>query len=129
MLTKTNAKNETTTIPTTPMATSLRLMGHCLESSITFTYDSFSRVRTKTDESGYTLTFDYDALDRLTKITFPDGTFNEFTYTRLDHTLIRDRAGRQTTFEYNSIRQMTKRTDPLNRVTLFQWCKCGALRA
>ena len=23
---------------------------------------------------------------------------------------------------------MTKRTDPLGRVTLFQWCKCGALR-
>ena len=24
---------------------------------------------------------------------------------------------------------MTKRTDPLNRVTLFQWCKCGALKS
>jgi YD repeat-containing protein len=64
-------------------------------------------VRTKTDESGYKLTFDYDVLDRLTKITFPDGTFDQVVYTRLDHTLILDRAGRQTTFEYNSIRQMT----------------------
>lgn len=98
-------------------------------SSITFTYDAVSRVRTKTDESGYTLTFDYDDLDRLTKITFPDGTFDQYTYTRLDHTLFRDRAGRQTTFEYNSIRQMIERTDPLNRTTWFQWCKCGALKS
>jgi RHS repeat-associated protein len=27
--------------------------------------------------------------------------------------------------EYNGVRQLTKRTDPLGRVTLFQWCKCG----
>ena len=99
------------------------------DDTTTFTYDSVGRVRTKTDESGYTLTFDYDALDRLTKITFPDGTFDQFTYTRLDRTLMRDRAGRQTAFEYNSVRQMTKRTDPLNRATLFQWCKCGDLKS
>ena len=24
---------------------------------------------------------------------------------------------------------MTKRTDPLNRVTLFEWCKCGDLKS
>ena len=128
VLTKTNAKNETTTSKyLNDRLTSID--GPLPGSSIAFTYDAVSRVRTKTDESGYTLTFDYDALDRLTKITFPDGTFDQFTYTRLDHTLIRDRAGRQTTFEYNSIRQMKKRTDPLNRTALFQWCKCGALRS
>jgi RHS repeat-associated protein len=33
-----------------------------------------------------------------------------------------------TSFDYNSARQMIKRTDPLNRSTLFQWCKCGALK-
>lgn len=127
VLTKTNAKNETTTyIYVNDRLASID--GPLPGSSIAFTYDSLSRVRTKTDESGYTLTFDYDALDRLPKITFPDGTFDEFNYTLLDQTLIRDRAGRQTTFEYNSIRQMTKRTDPLNRTTFFQWCKCGALR-
>lgn len=129
VLTKTNAKNETTTYVYDVNGHLTSMDGPLPGSSITFTYDSVSRVRTKTDESGYTLTFDYDALDRLTKITFPDGTFDQFTYTRLDHTLIRDRAGRQTTFEYNSIRQMTKRTDPLNRATLFQWCKCGALKS
>jgi RHS repeat-associated protein len=107
----------------------LAVSGPLPGSSITFTYDSLSRVRTKTDESGYTLAFERDDLDRLTKITFPDGTFHELIYTTLDLTVIRDRAGRQTTFEYNSVRQMVKRTDPLNRATLFQWCKCGALKA
>lgn len=91
----------------------------------TWTYDSFGRVRTKIDVDGYTLAFDYDALDRLTKITFPDSTFDQYTYSRLDHTLSQDRAGRQTSFEYNNVGQMTKHTDPLNRVSLFQWCKCG----
>ena len=129
VLTKTNAKNETTTYIYDVNGRLTSMDGPLPGSSITFTYDSVGRVRTKTDESGYTLTFDYDDLDRLTKITFPDGTFDQFTYTRLDRTLIQDRAGRQTSFEYNSIRQMTKRTDPLNRATLFQWCKCGALKS
>ena len=94
-----------------------------------WTYDSYGRVRTRSDESGYTLTFDYDALDRLTKITFPDATFQESTYTRLDLTQSRDRAGRVTSLEYNAVRQMAKRTDPLNRVTQFQWCKCGGIKS
>ena len=41
---------------------------------------------------------------------------------------MRDRAGRQTFLVYNSVRQLTKRTDPLNRITHFQWCRCGALK-
>jgi RHS repeat-associated protein len=91
----------------------------------TWTYDSLGRVRTKTDESGYTLTFDHDGLDRLTRITFPDATYDEYTFTRLDVTQIRDRAGRITQLEHNGVGQMTKRTDPLGRITQFQWCKCG----
>lgn len=129
VLTRTNARNETIAYIYDVVGHLISIDGPLPGSSIAFTYDSFGRVRTRTDESGYALTFDYDALDRLTKITFPDGTFDQFMFTRLDHTLIRDRAGRQTTFEYNSVRQMTKRTDPLNRTTLFQWCKCGALKS
>ena len=129
MLTKTNAKNETTSYSYDNNGCLKAVNGPLPGASTTFTYDAVSRVQTKTDESGYILTFDYDELDRLTKITFPDGTFEQFTFTKLDLTLIRDRAGRETTFEYNSIRQMIKRTDPLNRATLFQWCKCGDLKS
>lgn len=129
MVTKTNAKNETITHSYDVNGHLKSVNGPLPGAATTFTYDSVGRVRTKTDESGYTLTFDYDALDRLTKLTFPDGTFDQHSYERLDLILIRDRAGRETTFEYNSIRQMTKRTDPLNRMTLFQWCRCGALKS
>lgn len=97
--------------------------------TVTATYDNYGRVRTKTDESGYTLTLDYDALDRLTQITFPDGTFSQDTYYRLDPVLLRDRAGRQTLLQYDAMRQLSQRTDPLNRVTRYEWCSCGDLKS
>jgi len=89
-------------------------------------YDSFGRMRSVTDASGYTQTFDYDALDRLTKITYPDGTFGQYVFSRLDLTTIIDRAGRQTSLEFDNMRQVTKATDPLARVTRYEWCRCGA---
>jgi RHS repeat-associated protein len=127
-LTKTNAKNETTTYRYDTHGYLVSIEEPLPGASTTFTYDSFGRIRTRTDESGYVLTFDYDALDRLKQIIFPDSTFTRFDYTRLDMTLIQDRAGRGTSFAYNSVQQVVTRTDPLNRVTLFQWCKCGALK-
>jgi RHS repeat-associated protein len=93
------------------------------------TYDAYGRTRTSTDVSGYMLTFDYDALDRITQITHPDGTFEQSTYNRLDLSGIQDRAGRQTLLAFDSMRQLAKRTDPLNRVTQFEWCSCGSIKS
>ena len=93
-----------------------------------WTYDSSGRIKTLTDNGGYTVSYGYDAADRVTTITYPDATTQAFAYTLLDMTTVTDRAGRQTTFGYNSVRQQIKQTDPLGRVTLLQWCKCGALR-
>jgi RHS repeat-associated protein len=129
VLTETNARNETTTYGYDADGHLTSIDGPLPEASVTFTYDAFGRVQTRTDESKYTLTFDYDALDRLAKVTYPDATSDQFTYTRLDPTLILDRAGRQTSFEYNSVRQITKRNDPLNRAMLYQWCKCGHIKS
>ena len=131
ILTVTNPKNETTTNIYNPDGYLIMIDGPLpgTNDTITATYDAFGRTRTKTDESGYMLTFDYDALDRLTKITHPDATFSQYTYSRLDAVVVRDRAGRQTLLEFDNMRQITKRTDPLNRVTLFQWCSCGDLRS
>jgi len=130
VLTKTNAKNETTTYGYDVKGYLTSIDGPLPggDDTTSFTYDSHGRVSTRTDESGYTLTFDYDPLDRVIKITYPDATFDQFSYTLLDRTLIRDRAERQTSFAYNGVQQMTKRTDPLNRTTLYQWCKCGDLK-
>ena len=130
-LTEADPKNETTTY-------GYDTNGYCLvvagplggaSDTVTATYDNYGRVRTKTDESGYTLTLDYDALDRLTQITFPDGTFSQDTYYRLDPVLLRDRAGRQTLLQYDAMRQLSQRTDPLNRVTRYEWCSCGDLKS
>jgi RHS repeat-associated protein len=96
---------------------------------VSATYDTYGRVRTMTDVSGYTTTYDYDNLDRVTRITYPDGTFGQFTYDRLDCSAFQDRAGRQTLSEHDNMRQLTKSTDPLGRVTRFEWCRCGAIKS
>lgn len=129
VLSQTNAKNEITTYSYDANGYLTSINGPLPGASITSTYDSIGRVQTKTDDSGYTLTFSYDALDRQTRVTYPDSTFDQSTYNRLDLTVIRDRAGRQTTREYNNVRQKVKETDPLNRTTLYQWCKCGDLKS
>jgi RHS repeat-associated protein len=127
LITETNARGDTTTYNYDINGYRTSVVGP-IGDTTTWTYDAMGRIRTKTDASGYILTFDYDPLDRITKITYSDATFDQFGYTKMDFTLSRDRAGRQTVMEYNNVRQMIKRTDPLNRVTLFEWCKCGALR-
>ena len=81
MLTETNPKNETTTLPYDTNGYLVTVDGPLPgtnDTDVAATYDAFGRVRTKTDESGYTLTFDYDALDRITRITHPDGTFEQY---------------------------------------------------
>ena len=56
-------------------------------------------------------------------------TFSQDTYYRLDPVLLRDRAGRQTLLQYDAMRQLSQRTDPLNRVTRYEWCSCGDLKS
>ena len=92
------------------------------------TYDAYGRVGSLTDVSGYVATFNHDNLDRVTTITHPDGTFSQFTYDRLNLSVFQDRAGRKSLFEYDNMRRLTKKTDPLNRVTLLDWCRCGDLK-
>ena len=131
LLTARNPKNETTSYAYDTNGYLVAVDGPLPGTNdiATATYDAFGRVWTKTDVSGYTLSFEYDALDHLTKITHPDSTFEQITYNRLDPVVIQDRAGRQTSLEYDPLRQLTKRTDPLNRVTLFQWCSCGDIES
>jgi RHS repeat-associated protein len=71
----------------------------------------------------------HDALNRITNITYPDATFDQVTYHRLDAAVTRDRAGRQTFLEHDALGNLTKRTDPLGRVTQFQWCDCGSVKS
>jgi RHS repeat-associated protein len=94
----------------------------------TIAYDSAGRPQTITDPEGYTLTFTYDNLDRPLRTTYPDATYEETAYNKLDVASVRDREGRVTSHLYNTIRQRIQTTDPLSRVTGYEWCKCGALK-
>jgi RHS repeat-associated protein len=146
ILTRTNAKNETTTFGygdgsaghPTGYLTSITSPAINNASAVTsFTYDSFNRVRTVTDVAdAYTVTTDYDNLDRPTQITYPDSTTQQFQYaqnfgqgpmTILDLTKSKDRRGLWTTRHYDSNRHMDWIKDPLGRQTSFGWCGCGAL--
>ena len=142
LLTRRNAKNETTTysyggtVPAGLLAsiTSPSLNG--LSAVTTFSYDSFKRVRTVTDSDSYTITTDYDAIDRKVKVTYPDATFDQFQYTdnvtgamTLDLTGSRDRRGLWTYRHYNANQQMDSITDPASRTTQYGYCTCGALNS
>src|SRR5205085_118409 len=140
LLTRQNAKNETTTyayggsVPAGCLASVASPPFNNVSAVTTFTYDSFKRVRTATDSDNYTVTIDYDNLDRKTKVTYPDGTFEQFQYTdnvtgvmTLDLTGSRDRRGLWTYRHYNANEQMDSITDPANRITQYGYCTCGAL--
>ena len=130
-LTATDAKGETTTYTYGVDGQLFTVDGPLPGTAdrISFLYDALYRIRTLTSVSGYTLTFEYDSMDRVTRITHPDSTFEQFTYDRLDLVVFKDRSGRQTFFEYDAMRQLKKRTDPLTRVTRFDWCRCGQIKS
>lgn len=87
MLTRKNAKNETTTYAyggTAPAGylESITSPPFNSVSAVTrFGYDSANRVRTVTDSDNYVVTTEYDNLDRKTKVTYPDTTYEQFLYT------------------------------------------------
>jgi RHS repeat-associated protein len=140
VLTRKNAKNETTTyayggtVPAGCLASITSPPFNNVSAVTAFTYDSFNRVRTITDSDNYTVTTDYDNLDRKVKITYPDTTYEQFQYTdnmtgamTLDLTGSRDRRGLWTYRHYNANEQMDSITDPANRTTQYGYCTCGAL--
>jgi len=106
-----------------------------------YTCDLVNRTRTVRNEADdYTVTTDYDKLDRPITITYPDTTTQEFDYRKcsngapvtpaimtLDAGVIKDRRGRPTFQEFDGNRRLTKVIDPLNHITQYVWCACGAM--
>src|SRR5436190_840381 len=142
ILTRTNAKNETTTfayggsVPNGYLASITSPPFNNVSAVTSLTYESANRVRTMTDSDGYTITTDYDDLDRPIQVTYPDGTNRQFQYSQdfgqglttiLDLTKSKDRRGLWATLHYTANRQMDSITDPQNRTTQFSWCSCGSL--
>ena len=129
ILTVVNPKSETTTFSYDVNGYLLSVVGPLapVGGQTSFTYDPVGRKKTRTDSLGFTVTFGYDNLDRLISVTYPDLTSESSIYTLLDVTKYTDRLNRETTCVYNSLRQAVSRTDALNLVTRYGYCRCGAL--
>jgi YD repeat-containing protein len=109
-----------------------------------YTYDSFDRVRTKTDSEGYVLTYDYDALDHVTRITYPDTTHDDYDWTfqsganaglpSLSMWKATDRLGRITTYAYDangrytSVTTQTSAVPLVTRTTTYSYYENGSLK-
>jgi RHS repeat-associated protein len=106
----------------------LTITGDVPGGNMTYTYDSFDRIRTATDSEGHTLTYDYDALDRVTIITYPDTSYEQFDYQ--NHSLVasRDREGRWTRYFHDALMRPVLERDPLGQLTQYEWCRCGDIR-
>ena len=105
--------------------------------TVSYAYDGFGRVKQVTDSEGYTVGTTYDAtggvaaktLNRVAGHTYPDGTYEEVDYDRLEPQWTRDRLGRWTQLLHDELRRVTGVIDPLERLTQYEWCSCGALEA
>lgn len=106
----------------------LTITGDVPDGNVTYTYDSFDRIRTATDSEGHTLTYDYDALDRVSVITYPDTSYEQFDYE--NHSLVasRDREGRWTRYFHDALMRPILERDPLGQLTQYEWCRCGHIR-
>jgi RHS repeat-associated protein len=125
----TNALNEVTSFNYATNGLLLNIDGPLpgTNDTISFTYDSFDRVRTMTGVDGYTVTTDYDALDRPLTNSFPDGTAEVMTYKFLDLETYKNRGGQVTRYVHDSLRQLTEIHEATNWVTRLDWCRCGDL--
>src|SRR5665213_1241793 len=96
-------------------------------STVTYTYDIFGRVRTKTDAVSGTITYTYDSGNRLTQASYPDGTHETYNYDKLDLQSFTDRQNRMTSYAYDADRRKIAMTDPKMQTTIYGWCACGSM--
>jgi len=98
-----------------------------LGSTVSYTYDTFGRVKTKTDAVSGTITYSYDSGNRLTQASYPDGTHESYNYDKLDLQSFTDRQNRVTSYSYDADRRKISMTDPKMQTTTYGWCACGSM--
>lgn len=101
---------------------------------LTYGYDDYDRVISVTDSAGPTVLNEYDAMGRLLKKTVTDGAKPQVTtYTWDDQDRLvteTDALGRVTRYGYEKHRVLTKPktiTDPAGRITRFEYDQLGRL--
>ncbi|MGF1483185.1 MAG: RHS repeat-associated core domain-containing protein [Opitutales bacterium] len=107
----------------------LSMTGDVPGGDVSFTYDSFDRVRTITDSEGHVITYDYDDLDRVTLVTFPDSSYQQFVYQDQSLVAVRDREGRRTHYFHDALRRVVAERNPAGEFIQYEWCSCDSLSA
>jgi len=109
------------------------ITGPVADSTTSFGYDGFCRLKTVTGPDAYSVGFRYDGADtaqtlnRLAEIDYPDGSNEQVLYNRLDPEWFKDRLGRWSRTFRDDNRNVIATQDAQGRVTNFDRCTCGAL--
>jgi RHS repeat-associated protein len=86
----------------------------------TYSYDLAGNKTSQTDPKGQTVQYQYDALNRLKTVTFPGGTVT-FTYdANGNRTQMVDAAG-TTTYAYDELNRLVSVTDPFGKVLQYDY--------
>jgi len=93
----------------------------------TFTYDSLSRLSTRTDGKGQRTTYSYDALDRLAFVSFADGRSVSASYDDDGNATASTDPTGTTTRTYNPLNQLTRETTPAGQSIGYGWDGVGNL--
>lgn len=112
-----------------PLGYLLRTVNANGQTAVSYSYDGFGRIASRTDSEGHSLYYDHDDFDRLTTITYPDGTFYRYVWDKLDLASVTDRLGRSTHYGYDANRRLTTVTDALGRTTTYGYDPNGALNS
>ncbi|HEY5894956.1 MAG TPA: RHS repeat-associated core domain-containing protein [Chthoniobacterales bacterium] len=100
----------------------------------TYAYDANDRLASVTDANLHTTSYQYNERGLLTQVAHPDQSTRPFTYdsygNRLSET---DELGHTTAWAYDEFRRLKTVTDPLNRVTHYDYAlpgqSCGCDRS
>ncbi len=93
----------------------------------TYTYDALGRLASFTDPLGNTTAYQYNDRGDITQTTYPDGGVEINSYDLVGNLIARqDTAGELWLYEYDSHSRRTKQTDPLNRVTIWNFGASGS---
>jgi RHS repeat-associated protein len=94
----------------------------------TIGYDLMSNVTSRADALGNATNYQYDDFDRLKKVIYPPATSGgsrleeSLTYDKMGNIKTRiDTAGRTTTYDYDGADRLLKITDPLLKLTQFEY--------
>lgn len=102
---------------------------------VCYTYDLNRNIKTKSNQTGYTLTYTYDSMNRITQIESNEGQIKRYAYDAAGNVkAVTDANGNTTWYQYSAAGNLTAVIDTLgNRIeytydnmgALAQICRCG----